>query len=158
MNMRKMLMEVLMLMAAVTVARAQAVLVEAPAGIEQPAMKPGATDRQPEHNLRPFLDKRNTISIFSSALAISGDLYTTQLGLSKPGIHELNPVARPFTGSKAGTVVYGLGCLGAEIGGMYLAHRKGWRRLERWIPVVVTVTESLYIRNNIATYKRASSF
>ena len=113
--------------------------------------EPAVSLKQEQHK---FFDLKNTLPLTLSGLALAGDLYTTRRGLNDPRMHESNFLARPFVRSTAGNVFYGLSSIGAEVGGMYIAHKRGWHRLERWLPIAITASEALYIRHNIVTMQK----
>ena len=93
-----------------------------------------------------FFELKNSILLGTSAAGLIGDSLSTQRAL--PFGREVNPIARPFVQSRAGATVYGVAGYGMLAGGMYFAHRKGWHRLERVVPMVFTVTEGLLTYNN----------
>ena len=105
--------------------------------------KPVPKAAAPAHK---FLELKNSILLGTSAAGLIGDSLSTQRAL--PFGHEVNPIARPFVQSRAGAAAYGAAGYGMLAGGMYFAHRKGWHRLERVVPMVFTVTEGLLTYNN----------
>jgi len=106
-------------------------------------VKPAPKAAAPAHK---FFDVKNSILLGTSAAGLIGDSLSTQRAL--PFGREVNPIARPFVQSRGGAAAYGLGGYGMLAGGMYFAHRKGWHRLERVVPMVFTVTEGLLTYNN----------
>ena len=106
-------------------------------------VKPAPKAAAPAHT---FFDVKNGILLGTSAAGLIGDSLSTQRAL--PFGHEVNPIARPFVQSRAGAAAYGLAGYGMLAGGMYFAHRRGWHRLERVVPMVFTVTEGLLTYNN----------
>jgi hypothetical protein len=97
--------------------------------------------KQPETHR--FLDTTNTLAIGSMAAGLSADALSTQKGLALPGFYEMNPIARPFVGSRAGAAAYSAGSFGLLTGAMYVAHKKGHHRLERILPFATAGWEGL---------------
>ena len=94
-----------------------------------------------------FLRPRNMVLFSLTSVAIAADGVTTQR-VFRRGWNELNPIAQPFGKSPAATA--GLTSLGlaSVVGGSWIAHRRGWRRLEWMIPVVVTGVEGAVAVHN----------
>jgi hypothetical protein len=99
---------------------------------------------QPTHR---FLDWKNTTTLTASAVSLGLDGFTTQefIGL---GDREHNPVARGLGKSRLGTVIYFGGCFAVETASMYFLHRRGWHRLERFVPIAVTGLELWQAQDN----------
>jgi hypothetical protein len=55
----------------------------------------------------------------------------------------MNPIARPFVGTKAGGAAYSAGSFGLLAGAMYVAHKKGHHKLERILPFATAGWEGL---------------
>lgn len=101
-----------------------------------------------------FFDRKNNFLIGASATAIAFDGLSTQRFLADPNCHELNPLARPFVGSRAGAVGYfGLSFAG-EVALMRLAHKLNHHRIERIIPMLVIGSESSMVYNNYSLSHR----
>ena len=110
--------------------------------------------RPAEHR---FFDVTNTVALSSVAAGLTADALSTQKGLSYPRFYEMNPLARPFVGSRAGAAAYSAGSFGLLAGAMYLAHRRGHHKLERVLPFAVAGWEGLLSARNyhvIATRTR----
>ena len=76
------------------------------------------------------IDKKELLWDAGQLAASGADAYITDWGRQQPNFRELNPVARPFMGSRAGLVVFfGAGAAGNIILGHYL-HRHGHGKLE----------------------------
>ena len=79
-----------------------------------------------------FWDRKNMILTSGMAAATAADFTATQRNLtSRSGGHEYNPVARVFTGSTPGRVVYFAGSGASTVALSYLLHRGGHHKLER---------------------------
>jgi len=95
-----------------------------------------------------FFDRTNALALTSLAVGLSADALSTQKGLSRPGFYEMNPLARPFVGSRAGAAAYSAGSFALMAGGMYVAHRTRHHKLERILPFAIAGWESwLGMRN-----------
>jgi len=46
----------------------------------------------------------------------------------------MNPIARPFVQTRAGGAIYTAGSFAVLTGVMYVAHKKGFHKLERILP------------------------
>src|SRR5216683_3776857 len=104
-----------------------------------------------------FLDRDNLLLISGSAASIAVDGLTTRRTINPYfGVHELNPIARPFTKSNAGAAAYFAGSFGAEVGAMYLLHKTGHHRMERILPWVVTGAELFWSVGNAANRAKLS--
>jgi hypothetical protein len=71
------------------------------------------------------------------AVTLSADAQSTQKGLAYPGFHEMNPIARPFVQTRTGGAIYTAGSFAVLAGAMYVAHKKGFHKLERILPFAV---------------------
>jgi hypothetical protein len=95
-----------------------------------------------------FDDKANLVLLTVNLMAITADAITTQQGLAR-GDREGDPFARPL-------VKYGwsgeLSAMALEIGletlGMYGLHRLGEHRVERLVPVSLTIAHAIFAYNN----------
>jgi hypothetical protein len=95
-----------------------------------------------------FDDTTNLILLTVNGLAVTADGITTQRGLAR-GDREGDPLARPL-------VKYGwsgeISAMALEIGvetlGMYGLHRLGRHRVERVVPVALTVAHAIFAYNN----------
>jgi hypothetical protein len=103
--------------------------------------------KQPPQEHR-FFDAKNTLGLTAIAVTLAADAISTQKGLSYPGFYEMNPLARPFVKTTAGTAVYNAGSLALLGSAMYVAHRTGHHKLERILPFAVSSWEgALAFRN-----------
>jgi hypothetical protein len=89
-----------------------------------------------------FFDTTNIVLTGIESGALVADGIYTQRGLTKyPDVlHEGDPIARPFVsrgwpGQIAGGTIF----VTADVGLRYLCHRTEHHRLERWIPMILTV-------------------
>lgn len=94
---------------------------------------------QPAHK---FLDFKNSMGIGAFGLALAADSYSTQRGLAYPQVHEANPLARPFVASRGGQIAYSGAGFALFSGGMYLAHRTGHHKIERFAPWIAAGWEA----------------
>jgi hypothetical protein len=108
--------------------------------------------KQPPHR---FFDLKNSAAIAAMAAGLSGDALSTQKGLAYPGIHEINPLARPFVQSRAGEAAYTAAGFALLTGGMYLAHKKEHHKLERIFPFAVAGWEGFLTWHNYRQIPRA---
>ena len=81
-----------------------------------------------------FFDARNSLGLAALAATLSADAHSTQTGLAYPGFREMNPIARPFVQTRAGGAIYTAGSFAVLTGVMYVAHKKGFHKLERILP------------------------
>ena len=90
-------------------------------------------------------------STLSNAFAISGiaaDAWSTQSLIGQGGF-ENNPVARPFVASRSGqAAISSIGAV-AMISGEWLAHKRHWYGVEKWIPRIVGVIEWSCVARNL---------
>jgi hypothetical protein len=101
-----------------------------------------------------FFDRTNNLLLATSATAIAFDGLSTQHFLANPDCHELNPVARPFVGTRAGSAAYFGASFAGELLLMRIAHNHHHHLLERIIPMLVTGSESSMVYNNYSLSKR----
>ncbi len=88
-----------------------------------------------------FWSRINGVLYGAAATAAAADFWTTRHAVSHGG-RELNPLARPFAGSDALFAAYKVGSVGSYLGLSYLFHRKGWHKLERFVPVIAIAADS----------------
>jgi hypothetical protein len=126
-------------------------LIVAGALTAQAQLLPQAPEVRPVHK---FIDWKSSALLLGSAVAFSGDGLSTETCLNHPGFYEANPLDRMFVHSRPGAAfIFGAG-FGAEIGGMYLAHKRGWHRVERWIPALTIAGESYFTVHNYRLIRR----
>ena len=109
-------------------------------------LAPALSAQQTTHR---FWDKTTIILHSANAAAQTADAISTQRFL-RLGYEETNPLARPLvTNGWKGQVAasYGVG-VGGTLLGSYLAHRKGWHKFERLIPVLVAVPTGIVAWHN----------
>lgn len=101
-----------------------------------------------------FFDKENNFLIGTSAITIALDGLSTQRFLANPNSHEMNPIAKPFVHSRAGSAAYFGVSFAGELALMRLAHKRNHHLLERIIPMLVTGSESYVLYNNYSLSRR----
>lgn len=101
-----------------------------------------------------FFDTSNKLLLATSATTIALDGLSTQRFLANPNCHELNPIARPFVNSRAGTAAYFGVSFAGEVFLMRFAHKHNHHLLERLIPMLVTGSESSMVYNNYSLSQR----
>ena len=108
----------------------------------------GPDPETPSH--RPFWTLQNKVGFGVLASLIAADAITTQRGLSE-GLHESNPLMRPFVTRGAGGEAVGsaLG-FGFGVGTAYLLHRTHHYKAERIAMGVMVSGESAVVGHNIA--------
>jgi hypothetical protein len=118
------------------------------------AAKPSVKRRVtlPAHN---FFDVKNSVAFAAVAASLAGDGWSTQRALALPGVHEVNPLARPFVGSRAGEAAYSSAGMALVAGAMYLAHKTNHHRWERIGPFALAGWEGLLTGWNISQIARA---
>lgn len=89
-----------------------------------------------------FLDRTNLSLISASAVTLAGDGLSTQAFMAFDNRGDINPIARPFVGSRKGDALYFGAAFAAEVGGMVWLHRHGHHRIERILPMVVIGVEA----------------
>jgi len=98
-----------------------------------------------------FLDKPTKINLAITAASFSLDALSSRQ-INNRGGGELNPIARPFVHSNAGTAVYFGAGFAATAGTTYLV--RNHPRLKRWIPRVVSSLEfGCYAWNRVQLQK-----
>lgn len=118
-----------------------------PAAPEAKPERPGISTAEIKRQHR-FFDLKNSLAMSSFAIALTGDALSTQKGLDRAGYREINPIARPFVSSRAGSIVYSAGSFGLLAGGMYLAHKTGHHKLERIVPFGLAAWEGFMTYRN----------
>lgn len=109
-------------------------------------LAPAISAQQTTHR---FWDKTTIILHSANAAAQTADAISTQRFL-RLGYKEGNPLVRPLvTNGWKGQVAasYGFG-VGGTLLGSYIAHRKGWHKFERLIPVLVAVPTGMVASHN----------
>jgi hypothetical protein len=101
-----------------------------------------------------FFDKENNFLIGTSAVTIALDGLSTQRLLANPNCHEMNPIARPFVNSRAGSAAYFGASFAGELALMRVAHKHNHHLIERIIPMLVTASESYVLYNNYSLSRR----
>jgi len=98
---------------------------------------------------QPFLTVENKVNIGIFAGLIAADAITTQRGLNQ-GLHEVNPIMRPFvTRGAAGEAAGSALGFGAGIGVVYLLHRSHHYKAERITMQMLVAGEAGFVANNI---------
>ncbi|MBS1815220.1 MAG: hypothetical protein JSS87_10130 [Acidobacteria bacterium] len=122
-------------------------LAEAPSAVRAASAAQGNT--QQKFVPHAFWDHKNKVLFAVSLTGQAADAITTQRGLSH-GRREVNPIARPFVQQGWGGQI-GLAVIvnGAQLGVMYLAHRRGHHRVERVLPVVVGLASGAAAYSNL---------
>jgi hypothetical protein len=90
----------------------------------------------------PFFDTMNiALTGVESAALLADGIYTQQALTTYPEIfHEADPIARPFVSRGwPGQIAGGALFVTADVGLRYWLHRKSHHRLERLVPLVLTV-------------------
>jgi hypothetical protein len=124
-------------------------LLSSPATVFITPAKPAA--RKPHAT---FFDKENNFLIGASAVTIALDGLSTQRFLANPSYREMNPIARPFVHSRAGSTTYFGMSFAGELALMRFAHKRNHHLLERIIPMLVTGSESYVLYNNYSLLRR----
>jgi hypothetical protein len=99
-------------------------------------------------NERHFWTKRNVSLIALAGSSLAADGFTTQRVLQWPFYGEANPLTQPFGRSRTATVGLDATAFAVTVGGMYVAHRKGWRHAEWIVPLAVASVESGFAIHN----------
>jgi len=98
---------------------------------------------------RPFWTVENKVNVSILAGLIAADAITTQRGLNQ-GLHEVNPIMRPFvTRGAAGEAAGSALGFGAGVGIVYLLHRSHHYKAERITMRLIVAGESGFVANNI---------
>lgn len=99
---------------------------------------------------RPFLTIQNKVGFGILASLIAVDAITTQRGLSE-GMHEANPIMRPFvTRGAAGEAVGSALGFSAGVGAVYLLHRTHHYKAERIALGLIVSGESAVVARNVS--------
>jgi hypothetical protein len=102
-----------------------------------------------------FFDLKNSLALTTVAASLAGDGWSTQRALALPGVREVNPLARPFVGSRAGEAAYSSAGLALVAGAMYLAHKTNHHKWERIGPFALAGWEGLLTGWNVSQIARA---
>jgi hypothetical protein len=98
---------------------------------------------------RPFWTVENKANVSILAGLVAADAITTQRGLSE-GLHEANPIMRPFvTRGAAGEAAGSALGFGAGVGVVYLLHRSHHYKAERITMRMIVAGEAGFVANNI---------
>jgi hypothetical protein len=98
---------------------------------------------------RPFWTVENKMNVSILAGLIAADAITTQRGLNE-GLHEANPIMRPFvTRGAAGEAAGSALGFGAGVGVVYLLHRSHHYKAERITMRMFVAGEAGFVANNI---------
>ena len=124
-----------------------AVLPESPV-VKQAIVLPEA----PSHR---FFDRTNLWLHLGAVAGETADMITTRRVIQLGG-REGDPLARPFVRAGIGGQLVGTYALGegSSLLASYLLHRSGHHRLERFVPIAVSIVESLAAASNIRTEQR----
>lgn len=90
---------------------------------------------RPPARVHKFWDRENLLLQSLAGASAAADLWSTRRAISR-GAVEANPFAQPISRSNAGLAALKMAGWGANLALCHLAHRKGWHKLERIIPVV----------------------
>lgn len=93
-----------------------------------------------------FWDRSNLVRFGVNAGAQTLDAFSTQHALNSGKAREFNPLARPFVNrgwNGQAVYSYGLG-VALPVGLSYIAHRKGWHKLERATPVFFAAPSGVF--------------
>jgi len=97
----------------------------------------------------PFWTVENKVNVGILAGLVAADAVTTQRGLNQ-GLHEVNPLMRPFvTGGAAGEAAGSALGFGAGVGIVYLLHRSHHYKAERITMRLIVAGEGGFVANNI---------
>jgi hypothetical protein len=95
-----------------------------------------------------FADSPNLVLLTTNVMAMTADAITTQQGLAR-GDREGDPFARPLVKYGWSGEISAMALeIGAETLGMYGLHRLGQHRVERLVPVSLTVIHAIFAYNN----------
>ena len=96
-------------------------------------------------------NNKTTIVLFSAdALVRTLDAASTRANLTNPCKCFTESNTAWASGTTPGQYAYSLGYVGVEYGLAYLAHRRGWHRLERAIPSIDIVYDGRAMMHNYA--------
>jgi uncharacterized protein DUF5658 len=102
---------------------------------------------------RPFWTVENKVNVSILAGLIAADAITTQRGLNQ-GLHEVNPIMRPFvTRGAAGEAAGSALGFGAGVGVVYLLHRSHHYKAERITMRMLVAGESGFVANNFVAIR-----
>jgi uncharacterized protein DUF5658 len=102
---------------------------------------------------QPFLTVENKMNFSILAGLIAADAITTQRGLNQ-GLHEVNPIMRPFvTRGAAGEAAGSALGFGAGVGIVYLLHRSHHYKAERITMRLFVAGEGGFVANNIVALR-----
>jgi hypothetical protein len=102
---------------------------------------------------RPFWTVENKVNVSILAGLVAADAITTQRGLDQ-GLHELNPLMRPFvTRGAAGQAAGSALGFGAGVGVVYLMHRTHHYKAERITMGLIVAGEGGFVANNIVAIR-----
>jgi hypothetical protein len=102
-----------------------------------------------------IVETKVDVAILAGLVAADG--ITTQRGLNQ-GLHEVNPVMRPFvTRGAAGEAVGSALGFGAEVGVVYLLHLSHHYKAERVALRLIVATEAGVVANNIVAIRRKTN-
>jgi len=101
----------------------------------------------------PFWTLQNKVNVGILAGLIAADAITTQRGLNQ-GLHETNPIMRPFvTRGAAGEAAGSALGFGVSVGVVYLMHRTHHYKAERFTMRMMVAGESGFVANNIVAIR-----
>jgi hypothetical protein len=102
---------------------------------------------------RPFWTVENKINVSILAGLVAADAVTTQRGLNE-GLHEVNPIMRPFvTRGAAGEAAGSAIGFGAGVGVVYLLHRTHHYKAERITMRLFVAGEAGFVANNMVAIR-----
>jgi len=102
---------------------------------------------------RPFWTVENKVNVSILAGLVAADAISTQRGLDQ-GLHELNPLMRPFvTRGAAGQAAGSALGFGAGVGVVYLMHRTHHYKAERITMGLIVAGEGGFVANNIVAIR-----
>ena len=102
---------------------------------------------------RPFWTVENKVNVSILAGLVAADAISTQRGLDQ-GLHELNPLMRPFvTRGAAGQAGGSALGFGAGVGVVYLMHRTHHYKAERITMGLIVAGEGGFVANNIVAIR-----
>ncbi len=98
---------------------------------------------------QPFWTVENNVSVGILAGLVTADAITTQRGLNE-GLHEVNPIMRPFvTRGAAGEAAGSALGFGAAVGVAYVLHHTHHYKAERITMRLMVASEAGFVSNNI---------
>lgn len=102
---------------------------------------------------QPFWTVENKVGFGILSGLIAADAITTQRGLNQ-GLHEANPLMRPFVtrGATGEAVGSALG-FGAGLGAVYLLHQTHHYKAERFTMRLIIAGESAVVANNVVAIR-----